>query len=262
MSQMLIFVLQSNTLLFINNNDLSIRKIELFSFLKSPGDKLSKAFGGRAYTWKMIPDLLLSHNTLVLYTPNETTIEKINLDSMLVQTMVLPFRISSLTLASDSKWLLQNSKGNKYVLESDAIDMRCPNILKEVDDYCSDTKKLGWFLTMNKESLKEETMKEVLNKSIESPNRILVSDASYANIIVGFPDLSSNIEVYTLPRGCTVKSQTPPIITDQYEIIRTIGVNQMANTCLKNELRAENTNGYLEIVDVRRQKARYIPIPR
>ncbi|XP_012146606.2 von Willebrand factor A domain-containing protein c12.2 isoform X1 [Megachile rotundata] len=250
----------TNALLLVNTNDGSARKIELLSFLDMASDKLASAFRTNNFQWKMKTDLIASHNQIVFYTCNSSRIEVINLHSMSSYTINLPFDIESILLPSEKKWLIQDFHRNKYTLKKSSDSAPCPNILQELQETGKDTVKVGSFLSCGNSNLSTNVLSAALEQKIDSPNRLLVADNTYAAIAVGFPDLDSCNELHFWPRPHSTSS-TPPIVMENGQIIRAVRNEEVPDDVLPKIGPHLGIAGYLEVVDTVNHKLRYFPVP-
>lgn len=230
--------------------------------LENASDKISQVLKNKSIFWKLKKDLILSNNHLVFYTPNSNKIELIDLGTMNAFTMNLHFEIDSILIASPEKWLLQNTSNEKYILQKNTATTPCPNILRKIDVQDTGSCKLGSLLSNSKSNLSAEQLSKALNQKIDSPNRIITTNASYADIIVGFPELDSSNEVLSFPRNREVNSFITPLITNSGHIIQTVPSTSVPKTALYEEKPHPGSSGYLEIVDPIEKKMRYIPIPK
>ncbi|XP_072747214.1 von Willebrand factor A domain-containing protein 8 [Anoplolepis gracilipes] len=251
----------SNSMLVVNVNEGSARELQISSFLDVASDRLSNAFRSRIPQWKMKADLLSSHNLIVLYTQNHNKIEAVNLQNMCVYSMNLPCNIETILLASDRKWLIQDTSKNKYVLMKSADSHPCPNILHELDEANSTDLKSGSVLNCSKSGLHKTELSKALQQKIDAPNRLLVTDNTYAGIVIGFPDLDSSNDLHFWPRKRRTRSFTTPIITQNGQVIRTISPSQVPDEIYPKDTKQTGISAYLEIVDTVNHKLRYLPIP-
>ena len=232
------------------------------SFIDVASGKIYQAFGNKELIWKLKPDLLESNNRLVLYAPNSNKIEVVDLSSMAAYSMMLPFEIESILLASEKKWLIQTNSRKKYVLVKSLPTNPCPNILKEIEEVDSDATGIGSFLASSKESLKENILSSAVNQNINSPNRLLATDNTFATIVIGFPELDSANEVFLWPRQERSKNSSPPIVTEHGQIVRIVSLNEVPKEASLDGRKQTEVSAYLEVVDTINHKARYLPIPQ
>ena len=251
----------SNTLLLVNTINRTVQKIELLSFLDMASDKLSNAFRTNNLRWKIKTDLIQSHNQIVFYTPNSKRIEVIDLHSMCSYSINLPFDIESIVLPSEKKWLIQDTRRNKYILKRSADSSPCPNVLQELEEISKDNVKVGAFLSCSNTNLSSNVLSAALEQKIDSPNRLLANDNTYATIAVGFPDLDSFNELHFWPRPHRSRSFTSPIIMENGQIIRAVIPEEVPDDVLPKTGKHLGIAGYLEIVDTVNHKMRYLPIP-
>ncbi|XP_077256080.1 von Willebrand factor A domain-containing protein c12.2 isoform X2 [Temnothorax americanus] len=251
----------SNSILVVNVNEGSIRELQFSSFLDTASDRISNAFRSKNFQWKMKADLLPSHNLIVLYTQDHDKLEVIDLQSMCAYSMSLPCNIESILLASDRKWLIQDASKDKYILTKSSDSDPCPYVLRELDESNSVDLKTGSVLNCGRSSLHKTELSKALQQKIDCPNRLLVTDNTYAGIATGFPDLDSSNELHFWPRRGRTRSFITPIVTQNGQVIRTISPNQVPDEVYPKDTKHTGISGYLEIVDTVNHKLRYIPIP-
>ncbi|XP_014486715.1 PREDICTED: von Willebrand factor A domain-containing protein 8 [Dinoponera quadriceps] len=251
----------SNSTLMVNIDDGSVRELQTSSMLDIASDRISSAFGSTGPQWKMKADLLSSHNLLVFFTHGQNKIDVLDLRTMFACSMNLPCDVESLSLASDKKWLIQDTSKNKYVLAKSSDADPCPNVLRELNESNSAYLKAGSVLSCGKSSLSEADLSEALQQRISSPNRVVVTDNTYAGIAVGFPDLDGSNDLHFWPRKGSTRSFMTPIVTQHGRVIRTVSPDQVPDEVCPKDKRRMGISGYLEIVDTVRRKLRYIPIP-
>lgn len=225
-------------------------------------DKFSHAFRNKEVTWQLKTDLIISNDRLILFTPNDNKIDVVDLSTMAAYSMSLPFSIESILPASEEKFLIQSDSNKKYVLVKSSSSNPCPNLLKDVEEVASGVKKMGSFLTCGKESLREDILSKALKQNVDSPNRLLASDNTFANIIVGFPELDSVNEVYLWPRKERLRNSGQVITTDHGQIVRTISPNFVPKEVFPDGKKPSEISAYFEIVDTSNHKVRYLPIPQ
>lgn len=253
--------LQSNVLLLVNLNEGSVRKIELASFLDKASDRISNAFRSSNVQWLMKSDLIQSHNQIVFHTYNSNKIEVMDLHSMSSYMINLPFEIESMLLPSEKKWLIRDTKGNKYILKKSTDSTPCPNILQGVDESSKDNFTVGSLFSCTNTSMNSNTLSAAVGQKIDSPNRLLATDNTYASIAVGFPDLESPNEIYCWQRPRRSSSVRDAIVTENGQIVRTVALEEVPDEILSKSERNMGIAAYLEVVDTVNDKLRYIPVP-
>lgn len=245
----------------VNVDEGSARELQISSFLDAASDRISNVFGRNKSLWKMKTELLSSQDLIVLYTQEQDKLEVINLQSMCAYAMNLPCNIESVLLASERKWLIQDTSKNKYVLAKFADSDPCPSVLRELDESNSTDLKTGRVLNCGRDSLHKVELSKALQQKIECPNRLLVTDNTYAGVAIGFPDLDSSSELHFWPRKERTRSFMTPIVTQNGQVIRTISPDQVPEEVYPRDTKRAGISGYLEIVDTVNHKLRYIPIP-
>ena len=225
-------------------------------------DKISQAFGNAGFIWQLKSDLITSNDRLVLYTPNSNRIEVVDLSTMSAYSIIMPFEIKSILPASEEKWLIQSNSRKKYVFVKSSPSNPCPNILKQIEDVDSDTSKIGSFLSSARDSLKEDILSSALKQNINSPNRLLATENTFATIVVGFPELDSSNEVFLWPRKEGRITSGSPIITEHGQVIRTIPASEVPKEVFSEGKKQGEVSAYFEVIDTISHKARYLPIPQ
>lgn len=252
---------QSNVFLAANVKTGLAKQIPLSSFLDMATDRLSNAFRNKTSSWQMKNDLVVSHNQVVFYMFNSNKIEVIDLHSLSAYTINLPFDVASVLLPSDKKWLVQDMSRRKYILKKQTDSSPCPNVLQEVEESGDNHLQSGVFLSNNKTSLDRTVLSAALEQKIDSPNRVLVTDNTYASIAVGLPDLDSFNEVHYWPRQQRIRNLTPPIVMESGQIVRTVAPESIPDDILSKNEKHLRVAGYLEVVDTVSHKLRYMPVP-
>lgn len=245
----------------MNLNEGTVRKIEILSFFDVASNKITNVLKNMNIHRKMKSDLLKSHNQIVFYIYNSNKIEVIDLNLMCFYTINLPFKIRSILLPSEKKWLIDDIERNKYILKKSTYSSPCPNILLKVEESSKHNFKIDLFLNCTNSSLNSNLLSAALKQKIDSPNRLLVSDNTYANIAVGFPDLDSFNELYSWPRAKSSNNFTPIIPMDNGQIIKVVTPQEVPDDVFPKTGQNYGIARYLEIVDIVNHKLRYIPVP-
>ncbi|CAL7944841.1 unnamed protein product [Xylocopa violacea] len=251
----------TNVLLLVNLNERTVRKIELLSFFDKASDTISNSFRTMNIRWRMKSDLIVPHNQIVFYTYNSNKMEMLDLNSMCSYTINLPFKVESILVPSEKKWLLQDTNNNKYILKKSTDTSPCPNILQEVEESSKNNFKVGSFLSSTSDNLNSNVLSAALQEKTDSPNRLLATNKTYASIAVGFPDLDSFNELHSWPRPDNLRSFASPVVMENGQIITTILPHDVPDEVLPKTRRHAGVAGYLEVVDTVAHKLRYIPIP-
>ena len=257
----LVYEETSNVLLIVNLGEGFVQKVEILSFFDIASDKISNALRNTSFHRKMKTDLIKSHNQIVFYVYNSNKIEVVDLNRMCFYIVNLPFEIESILLPSEKRWLIQGRNQNKYILKKSVESSPCPNILQQVEESSKNNFENDLFLSCTGSNLNSNLLSAALKQKIDSPNRLLVSNNTYATIAVGFPDLDSFNELHTWPRPKQSRSSAPPVFMDNGQIIRTVTAREVPNDILPNTGANLGVVGYIEIVDIVNQKLRYIPVP-
>ncbi|XP_076231251.1 von Willebrand factor A domain-containing protein c12.2 [Calliopsis andreniformis] len=251
----------SNNLLMVNVNNGLAHQIQFSSFFEIASDKITNAFKNKKFNWKMKNDLILSNNQVIFYMFKSNKLEVIDLHSMSAYTINLPFDVESVLLPSNKKWLVQDMFRKKYILKKSADSLPCPNILQEIEESSDHHLQSAIFLSNSKGNLHTSVLSAALGQKIDSPNRLMVTDNTYASIAVGFPDLDSFNEIHYWPKQQRSRSFTPPIVMESGQIIRTVIPQEVPDDVLPKNEKYSGVAGYLEVTDIVNHKLRYIPIP-
>ncbi|KAK0097221.1 hypothetical protein PV326_002877 [Microctonus aethiopoides] len=256
---------KSNTFISLDLQEGSAKIVQLSTFFGAAGDRLSQAFGNKVLEWKLLTDLMTSNNQAVFYTPNGSKVEILDLKNLNAYSMCLPFVIESIILASSDKFLIQSPPNNFYILEKSNKTSPCPNILRQVETNINQTINIGAIAKCGIENLNKNILTQALKQNIDSPNRLITSDFTYASIIMGFPELDSNNDIHVWPRNERIKSNNKnnnsgPIITDSGQIIRVLSSEKIPEEARIGD-GGQTIPNYLEVVDIVNKKIRYLPIP-
>lgn len=238
-----------------------MQTLQLSSFLESASESLSRAFGSGNSSWKLISDLVRTNGQLVLFALGENKVEVIDLKTMNAYLLTLPFDVDSVLPSSPGKWLIQDTSGGIYALEKTSESLPCPNALKALDADFDIRPKIGRFLAASGKQIADDTLSAALEQKIESPNRVLVSDSTYATLVVGFPDLDGPNDVFYWPREKRLAGFSPPLVSNDGQIVRTVSPSHLPLDLLPGGKKPQGIASYLEIVDVGERKLRYLPIP-
>nr|KAF7423742.1 hypothetical protein H0235_009025 [Vespula pensylvanica] len=251
----------NNSLLMINTDKASVQQVQLSSILEQTVDKISNTLGRQNLNWKMLPELIASENQIVFFVPNNNKMEVVNLNSMSAYSINLPCDVESILLASANKWLIQDTFKNKYIFEKSVESQPCPNVLREIQESDSTYLRKDLLLNCAQENLHENILSEALQRKINSPNRLLLTNNIYAGIVIGFPELDSANELHCWPREKRLNSYITPIITNDGQVIRTVSTKQVPEEVCPSDKKHTGIAGYLEVVNTVNHKVRYIPIP-
>uniref|UniRef100_A0A8C0YK59 von Willebrand factor A domain-containing protein 8 n=1 Tax=Cyprinus carpio carpio TaxID=630221 RepID=A0A8C0YK59_CYPCA len=136
---------------------------------------------------------------------------------------------------------------------------------------------------VSNEQLPNENLSTALGQKIVSPNRVLCDTNTYANVIVGFPDLMSPNEVYSFKRSSPITEGRGPdmffgtskrtgpakrvncvCLLGANQVVRALPPTQVPLTEIypKADVTPPMTAAYLEVTDLNSKKLKYIPVPR
>uniref|UniRef100_A0A8C2B9Z4 von Willebrand factor A domain containing 8 n=1 Tax=Cyprinus carpio TaxID=7962 RepID=A0A8C2B9Z4_CYPCA len=135
---------------------------------------------------------------------------------------------------------------------------------------------------VSNEQLPNENLSTALGQKIVSPNRVLCDTNTYANVIVGFPDLMSPNEVYSFKRSSPITEGRGPDMffgtskrtgpAKRVNCVCLLGANQVVRALpptqvplteiYPKDVTPPMTAAYLEVTDLNSKKLKYIPVPR
>ncbi|XP_066591206.1 von Willebrand factor A domain-containing protein 8 [Prorops nasuta] len=249
-----------NILLKVNLEDTSAAHVLMSSFIDLATNRIAKVFDNNIY-WKMNEDLLPSHNQIILFSPNYDKIENLHLDSLNAYTIQLPFKINSVLVASDQRWLILDTKKEKYILEKSVSSLPCPDILRKVEESSSDSQRIVPFISCNQNSLDKTMLSAALGQKIDAPNRVLAANDLYAAIAVGFPELNTENELYVWQRDKPIRKSISPCLNEDGQIIRVLSAEEIPANVFNEDEKNAGISNYLEVVDTSKLSVRYIPVP-
>ncbi|XP_077987566.1 von Willebrand factor A domain-containing protein 8-like [Glandiceps talaboti] len=213
---------QTNTILLIDPNTGALRRLFLGSVLEGAKDKIAGYFSQSADPpcHKMCREFALD-NWVVFYEEQGSKLDVVDVLQGTGYSIDLPLNLKSVHLPSKDAWLLTESNTDRrFMLTRPSPDMpvcqlHTVDIKPAIDD--SESEFLGRidgaaFSTSNV-PLPKVQLSEALGQNIDSPNRVMADSKNYAAIAVGFPDLQSGSEIYTIARKAVEK----PKITSRHD---------------------------------------------
>uniref|UniRef100_A0A673AZC6 von Willebrand factor A domain-containing protein 8 n=1 Tax=Sphaeramia orbicularis TaxID=375764 RepID=A0A673AZC6_9TELE len=233
-------------------------------------------------------------NWLLFYKENGNQVEVLDVLEGRVHSISLPINLKSVFLVAEDRWLLLESETNKKFLLTKPMHMTAEDSgVCQLHSISDDPVSSGHGTTevsvpqmLSSDQLPNENLSAALDQKIVSPNRILADTGSFAQLIVGFPDLMSPNEVYSFKRPAdlsTMKSgesgahmflrgglrtSTPK----QHNCVSLLSANQVVRALPPNKVPLKDvypkdvtpplTAAYLEVTDLNSKKVKYIPVPR
>ncbi|XP_046400469.1 von Willebrand factor A domain-containing protein 8 [Ischnura elegans] len=272
----------SNTLLIVDPPVGVVKKVPLptNASLFEDAKGLAKSFLGSSLykdreRWSFQAGMM-DQNWGVLYRVGGNHIEMINIESLSSYSFTVPFELSSIHLVGPHSWLVEATDGTKYTLERKNDNVPCANHLIYLDETKSkDDLSMGPINQCESQPMDKFVLSSALGNQIDSPNRLLSTDNTYAAIVVGFPELKhSENDVYLWPKP-TVETfeqqqsnRTPVqnlsvLLKDCGQIVRCLPGWKAPKEALpeNDENKRSGIAAFLEVTDVMSHKLRYIPIP-
>ncbi|XP_077339308.1 von Willebrand factor A domain-containing protein 8 [Lithobates pipiens] len=287
---------QSNVILLLDTSSGALRRVFLSEESTEP-TRRSSWWGSKEAQekYKMCRDF--SHkNWLVFFKENGNSLIVLDVLEGTAHSISLPINLTSVFLVAEDRWLLIESKSNKKFLLTTPVHIEAENSgvcqLHALEEEAVST---GFGVTagfdpcnphvISSDQLPPENLSAAIGQKINSPNRILSDENSYASVIVGFPDLLSPSEVYSWKRRSSLGSHGT-LSGDQFlqsgrsqfgnkkkgGCASLLAANQMVR-CVpavdvpfkdiypKDTVPPDST-AFLEVTDLNSKKLKYIPVPR
>ncbi|KAG1945294.1 von Willebrand factor A domain-containing protein 8 [Pimephales promelas] len=244
-----------------------------------PGYKMCKEFAHK--------------NWLLFYKENGNQLDVVDVLEGQVHTISLPINLKAVFLVAEDRWLLVESKTDRKFLLTKPMHMGAEDTgVCQLHAISEDAVSTGFGTSSGMEStapqevsneqLPNENLSTALGQKIASPNRILCDTNTYANVIVGFPDLMSPNEVYSFKRHSPItegrgsdmffgsNKRTGPAkrvncvcLLDANQVIRALPPTQVPLTeVYPKDVTPPMAAAYLEVTDLNSKKLKYIPVPR
>ncbi|XP_078476161.1 von Willebrand factor A domain-containing protein 8 isoform X3 [Lampetra planeri] len=159
-------------------------------------------------------------NWIVFYKENGNVLDLLHVDKGVVTSIALPINISSLFLVSQDHWLLVESKSNqKFLLVRHGSSATGAEAVYQLKPISEEPVSLGFGMLTNRsstrpvsvscEELPSENLSAALGERVTCPNRLLADHSTYATLLLGFPELTSPIEVHAWSREEEISSALP-----------------------------------------------------
>ncbi|XDV30937.1 hypothetical protein PO909_033759, partial [Leuciscus waleckii] len=244
-----------------------------------PGYKMCKEFAHK--------------NWLLFYKENGNQLDVVDVLEGQVHTISLPINLKAVFLVAEDRWLLVESKTDRKFLLTKPMHMGAEDTgVCQLHAISEDAVSTGFGTSSGMEStapqevsseqLPNENLSTALGQKIASPNRILCDTNTYANVILGFPDLMSPNEVYSFKRSSPItegrgpdmffgsnKRTGPPkrancvCLLDANQVVRALPPTQVPLTeVYPKDVTPPMAAAYLEVTDLNSKKLKYIPVPR
>ncbi|KAG8000987.1 von Willebrand factor A domain-containing protein 8 [Nibea albiflora] len=287
---------QSNTVLHLDMVTGAVRRLMLSPESEQPTTRASNWWSSKEQQGghKMCHDFA-HKNWLLFYKEDGNQLEVLDVLEGQVHSISLPVNLKSVFLVAEDRWLLLESKTNKKFLLTKPMHMTAEDSgvcqLHSISEdavssgHRASTAEMSVPQMMSCDQLPNENLSAALDQKIVSPNRILADSGSFAQLIVGFPDLVSHNEVYSFMRPVDLslmtvesgahtflrgglRSSTPK----QNNCVSLLSANQVVRALPPNKVPLKEvypkdvtppmTAAYLEVVDLNSKKVKYIPVPR
>ncbi|XP_016086578.1 von Willebrand factor A domain-containing protein 8 [Sinocyclocheilus grahami] len=232
-------------------------------------------------------------NWLLFYKENGSQLDVVDVLEGQVHTISLPINLKAVFLVAEDRWLLVESKTDRKFLLTKPMHMGAEDTgVCQLHAISEDAVNTGFGTSsgmeatapqeVSNEQLPNENLSTALGQKIVSPNRILCDTNTYANVIVGFPDLMSPNEVYSFTRSSPItegrgpdmffgsSKQTGPAkrvncvcLLSANQVVRALPPSQVPLTEIyPKDVTPPMTVAYLEVTDLNSKKLKYIPVPR
>ncbi|XP_067265112.1 von Willebrand factor A domain-containing protein 8 isoform X1 [Chanodichthys erythropterus] len=232
-------------------------------------------------------------NWLLFYKENGNQLDVVDVLEGQVHTISLPINLKAVFLVAEDRWLLVESKTDRKFLLTKPMHMGAEDTgVCQLHAISEDAVNTGFGTNsgmettapqeVSNEQLPNENLSTALGQKIVSPNRILCDTNTYANVIVGFPDLMSPNEVYSFKRSSPItegrgpdmffgssKRTGPPkrvncvCLLGANQVVRALPPTQVPLTeIFPKDVTPPMTAAYLEVTDLNSKKLKYIPVPR
>ncbi|XP_071782446.1 von Willebrand factor A domain-containing protein 8 [Centroberyx gerrardi] len=287
---------QSNTVLHVDVVTGAVRRLML-----SPDSDQSST---RASNWWSSKEQQGSHkmcrdfahkNWLLFYKEDGNHLEVLDVLEGRVHSISLPINLKAVFLVAEDRWLLLESNTNKKYLLTKPMHMGAEDSgVCQLHTISEDSVSSGHGASSGEscvpqmlscDQLPNENLSAALDQKIVSPNRLLADTGSYAQVIVGFPDLMSPNEVYTFKRpvdlsemkggdggsqffrgglrSSAAKRTNCVSLLSANQVVRALPPNQVPlKEVYPKDVTPPMAAAYLEVTDLNSKRLKYIPVPR
>ncbi|CAJ1078932.1 von Willebrand factor A domain-containing protein 8 isoform X1 [Xyrichtys novacula] len=288
---------QSNTVLHLDMETGAVRRLLLSPESDPPSARASNWWSSKEQQGghKMCRDFA-HKNWLLFYKENGNQLEVLDVLEGRVHSISLPINLKSVHLVAEDRWLLLESNTNKKFLLTKPMHMAAEDSgVCQLHSISEDPVSSGHGVgsveasvpqMLSCEQLPNENLSAALDQKIVSPNRVLADTGSYAQIIVGFPDLVSPNEVYGFKRrvdlsemksgdsgantffrgslrSASAKRENCVSLLSANQVVRALPPNKVPlKEVYPKDITPPMTAAYLEVTDLSSKKVKYIPVPR
>lgn len=232
-------------------------------------------------------------NWLLFYKADGNQLDVLDVLEGQVHTITLPINVKAVFLVAEDRWLLIESTTDRKFLLTKPMPMGVEESgVCQLHTISEDGVSSGFGTSsgmepgapqdVSSEQLPNENLSAALGQKIVSPNRLICDSNTYANIIVGFPDLLSPSEVYSFQRKSSLTEGRGPDMffgssrrtgpAKRVNCVSLVGANQVVRALPPTQVPLADiypkditpplTSAYLEVTDLNTKKVKYIPVPR
>ncbi|XP_057192954.1 von Willebrand factor A domain-containing protein 8 isoform X2 [Triplophysa rosa] len=230
---------------------------------------------------------------LLIYKENGSQLDVVDVLEGQIHTISLPITLKAVFLVAEDRWLLIENQTDRKFLLTKPMHMGAEDTgVCQLHAITEDAVNTGFGTSSGMETttpqevssdqLPNENLSSALGQKIISPNRIFCDTNTYANVIVGFPDLMSPNEVYTFKRPSPITEGRGPdmffgsskrtgpakrlncvCLLDANQVVRALPPTQVPLAEIYHkDVTPPMTAAYLEVTDLNSKKLKYIPVPR
>eukprot|EP00066_Takifugu_rubripes_P009279 XP_003976079.1 PREDICTED: von Willebrand factor A domain-containing protein 8 isoform X1 [Takifugu rubripes] len=285
---------QTNTVLHVDLVTGAVRRLMLSPHTDPPYTKASSWWNSKEQQGghKMCHEFA-HKNWLLFYKEYSNQLEMLDVLKAQVHTISLPIKLKCVFLVAEDRWLLLESTTNKKFLmtkataDSDVYQLH--SISEDISvgpGHADSSDDVPLPDMVSCEQLPNENLSIAIGQNIAFPNRVLMDSGSFAQIIVGFPDAVSPIEMYSFTRPVNLTSiknndsgphtflrggfrtnsprrQNCASLLSANQVIRALPPSKVPlKDVYPRDVTPPMTAGYLEVVDLNFKKVKYVPIPR
>nr|XP_057938465.1 von Willebrand factor A domain-containing protein 8 isoform X2 [Doryrhamphus excisus] len=286
---------QSNTVLLVDMATGAVRRLILSPDSEQPPSKTSNWWSSKEPQgeYKMCCDFA-HKNWLLFYKEDGNQLEVLDVLEGQVHAISLPINLKSVFLVAEDRWLLLESNTDKKYLLTKPMHMAAEDSgVCQLHSISEDAVSSGHGASsdgacipqmMSCDQLPNENLSAALSQKIISPNRIMTDTSSFAQVIVGFPDLMSPNEVYSFKRTVDLSEMKSSgahtflrgglrtTAAKRSNCVSLLSANQVVRALPPSKVPLKEvypkdvtpplTAGYLEVTDLNSKKVKYIPVPR
>ncbi|XP_038049927.1 von Willebrand factor A domain-containing protein 8-like [Patiria miniata] len=284
----------NNNILLINTSNGATSRLYLTSPLETAKDIIGRRLTSSSEVkgHRMCGDLADKH-LVVFYQEEGDRLDVVDLLNGNAYSLQLPFHLDTMFMPSPDNWLLTEAKTQKKFLLSRLSPDSPVNQLSSIFETkptsaATDSDSFGTSddssLVISSEGLTSSDLSAAVGQTIDSPNRVLADKSNYGAVAVGFPELTSTIDVYTVPRGPTpadeeshkgdtflnamkisrskVETEAPAsLLPEVSQVARIVPSQRAPEEVFPDGKVPPNVAGCIEVADLARHKVKYIPVP-